>query len=57
MTEIRDRLSDPLVPRPDNGRSLSEWLSREFQVRLEVRQCQRLLKKLLPSPPPRGNTF
>lgn len=31
---------------PENARALSKRIAREFQVRLEIRQCQRLLKKL-----------
>lgn len=48
IASIRERLNDPRKHRPDNGRELSELLSREFRVHLEVRQCQRLLKRLLP---------
>jgi transposase len=48
VASIRERLSGSHAHWPGNGRALSELLRREFHVHLEVRQCQRLLKKLLP---------
>lgn len=49
---IRREICGADAPRFRSAREFSEWLERRFHVRLQVRQCQRLLKLVCS-----GNTF